>query len=34
MLPFRRISAAEGFAKILKIRQKLFDNEKFLPDFI
>ena len=29
MLPSRRISAAEGFAKIQKIRQKLFDNEKF-----
>ena len=33
MLPFRRISATEGFAKIQKIRQKLFDNEKFFKLF-
>lgn len=33
MLPSRRISAAESFAKIQKIRQKLFDNEKFFKLF-
>lgn len=33
MLPSRRISAAEGFAKIQKILQKLFDNEKFFKLF-